>query len=289
MDDLNKSPLTHQVTKAALEWLTEKGFKPVQTEVKVTSKWVADIASVIVPTRTELQDLKLIPRPPHWQEKDARQDWYENAKAMIQTYTCLVEVKTTRADFLKDHKWNSPQPTNLAYLASQKGLISPEEWPAGWGILEFNAERVRCLRPAVLSLVSMESQRDTVLNIAMRIHNETDPLIQRLRLVNREYGDRAKAQRAKDIFSAVCSIVESKEIDFEMALWKSRLRVETLDQWEKERLQRLFGIGKHVYDHLEGKKPNSTCRLMSHGGRLLLAEKHPFNAGPSQANKGENL
>lgn len=253
MDDLNKSPLTQQVTKAVLAWLTEKGFKPVQTEVKVASKWVADISAVIVPTRTELQDLKLIPRPPQWQEQNARQAWYDNAKAMIQTYTSLVEVKTSRADFLKDHKWNSPQPTNLAYLASQKGLISTEEWPVGWGILEFNEERVRCLRPAPLSLVSMESQRDTVLNIAMRLHNETDPLIQRLRFNMRDYGDRAKAQRASDILSGVCSIVESKEIDFEMALWKSMLRVAALDQWQRERLRRLFGIGKHVNDDLEDK------------------------------------
>jgi hypothetical protein len=40
MDDLNKSPLTKQVTKASLAWLTEKGFKPVQTEVQVASRWV---------------------------------------------------------------------------------------------------------------------------------------------------------------------------------------------------------------------------------------------------------
>jgi hypothetical protein len=208
---------------------------------------------VIVPTRTELQDLKLISRLPDWKEKDDRMAWYETAKVMIQTYTSLIEVKTTRSDFLKDRKWNCPQPTNLAYLASQKGLISSKEWPAGWGILEFNEERVRCLRPAVLSLVSMEIQRDTVLNIAMRLHNESDPLIQRSRLNSRENGDRAKAQRTRDIFSGVCSIVESKDKDFEMALWKSRLRVDTLDHWQRERLQRLFGIGKHVYDDLEGR------------------------------------
>lgn len=252
MGDLNKTPLTHEVTLAAIRWLNEKGFKPIQTEVKVASKWVADVAGVIIPTRTELLDLKLIPRQPHWRNLVARQEWYDNAKTMIQTYTCLVEVKTSRSDFARDRKWGSPVPTNLAFLVSQKGLVSPAEWPEGWGILECCEGKVRCLRPAPLTLVSIENQRDVIFNIAMRLHNETDPKIQSLRFAMRNQKDRSKAQRANDIFSGVCSIVESKETEFHLALWKSRLRVETLDKWQRERLQRLFGIGKHVYDDLDG-------------------------------------
>ncbi len=50
MKDLNKSKLTENVTEAVIVWLKEKGFKPVQTEVRIANGWVADIASILRPT-----------------------------------------------------------------------------------------------------------------------------------------------------------------------------------------------------------------------------------------------
>jgi hypothetical protein len=256
MTDLNKTPLTHEVTKGAVDWLTGSGFKPVQTEVKLAQGWVADVAGAIIPTRTELIDLKLIRRAPKWRGDNVTEQvaWSAHSKAMELPYTCLVEVKTSRADFARDQKWDLTQPANLAYLAVPKGLISEDEWPAGWGILEFNDGAIRCVQPAALKAVSAELQRDVILEIAMRLHNNTDPDVIQLRETMKDQGDRIKAQRLSDIISGVCSIVESKRTDFDLALALTKLPTKKLSHCEKERLKLLFGLGKHVYDELEGKR-----------------------------------
>lgn len=250
--DLNKSQLTQEVTAAVVAWLSQKGFKPVQTEVQIVKGWIADVAAAIVPTNTELQDLKLIRRLPKYNSKDhsVRTAWYKEADTLSERpYTALVEVKTSRADFTRDHKWKSPQPTSLAYLATQKGLTKEDEWPDGWGILEFAAGALRCLRPARLVEVSPEMQAGTILSLAMRLHNTVNYAASTAwRLENKE---REKAQRASEIIGGVCSIVESKHSDFDRALSLSRLRPNRLSVWEKERLRKLFGLGKHVYDELE--------------------------------------
>lgn len=60
--------------------------------------------------------------------------------------SCLVEVKTSRSDFLADT--NKPFRHNDSgmgdwrfYLAPQ-GLLSPSELPVGWGLLEWQGRKV---------------------------------------------------------------------------------------------------------------------------------------------------
>jgi len=72
--DRNKTDLTHAVTQAAMTWLDERGFKPVETEVEIARGWVADLASAIFPTPTELINLKLIPHRPDWEAEDEIQE-----------------------------------------------------------------------------------------------------------------------------------------------------------------------------------------------------------------------
>lgn len=142
MSDLNKTALTHEVTRDTIAWLRERGFKPVETEVQITDGWVADIAGVIVPSRSELAPLRLLPNKPAYSSGGnyKQSAWEKDAGALLRPYTCLVEVKTSRADFLRDHKWSSQRLTDLSYLAVPKGLIDQKEWPEGWGILEFDTE-----------------------------------------------------------------------------------------------------------------------------------------------------
>jgi hypothetical protein len=68
IDDHNKTSMTKLVTAAAIRWLDEKGFKPVETEVAVADAWIADIAGSILPTNTELINLKLLKRRPNWRQ-----------------------------------------------------------------------------------------------------------------------------------------------------------------------------------------------------------------------------
>ncbi len=260
MKDLNKSKLTEKVTGAVIVWLKEKGFKPVQTEVRITNGWVADIASILRPTQTELLDLKLIRKAPKWSpetQKDVT-EWSSDVREMKrQIFTCLVEVKASRKDFIRDHKWDLPQPTNLAYLAVPKGLISEEEWPVGWGILEFSDDLIRARRWASPVNSPPELQRDVIFEVLMRLFHTTDPYTVTQRANTREEGDRFKAQRLSETIAGVCSIVESRQPDFELAMAFSKLPRATLIKPELKRLKLLHGLGKHIYDTLDAETVNA--------------------------------
>ena len=174
--DRNKTDLTHIVTSAVMDWLDGKGFKPVETEVPIEEGWVADLAAAIYPTFTELQQLKIIPRRPPWKSDQAiKIAWDQRATEAQRMMVALVEVKTSRGDFLSDLKWKKAIPTDLAYLAYPAGLIAPSEWPQSWGILEHWGQTgtIRCRRAAGVFNVPAEQQRDLVYSIAMRRDNHT--------------------------------------------------------------------------------------------------------------------
>ena len=140
--DRNKSELTHKVTEAAWQWLDTHGFKPVETEVQVAPKWCADLAGVIVPTQTELIEMKLLKRRPKYNSPEYP-DWYAARTLLCRRMTCIVEVKTSRSDFIGDKKWQKEPPADLAYLAIPAGMIKESERPFGWGVLEFSEESMR--------------------------------------------------------------------------------------------------------------------------------------------------
>src|ERR1039458_5691991 len=103
--DRNKTKLTHDVTNAAHFYLDERGFKPLETEVAVTNRWVADLCGVTSPTQTELIKLGLLSRSPTWKAPRWKRDaWYKMLMALLDIMTCLVEVKTSRSDFNHDKK-----------------------------------------------------------------------------------------------------------------------------------------------------------------------------------------
>lgn len=179
--DLNKTPLTHQVTEAARQWLLNHGFKPVEAEVPVTDSWIADLAGVIDPTQTELIELRMIPRPPRYKYglgsvNDGYHQKLEAWRAALQpllfrTMTALIEVKTSRSDFRGDRKWKLTPPTDLSWLAVAPGILSPDEWPAGWGILEQRGDVLCHLRPPVPIQPSKEDQFRVIYSLAVRQHN----------------------------------------------------------------------------------------------------------------------
>lgn len=166
-------------------WLEVHGFKPVETEVDMpycheTKKgWIADIAAVIHPTQTECIEMKIIrPRPrgsypytsEYW-EKDAA--WQIERDALTRFMTCLVEVKTSRADFRGDRKWTAPCPADLSYLAIVRGICKPEEWPVGWGILEFHEGKIKQLRPPTPRTVDKKNHFAIVYSIALKRDHHT--------------------------------------------------------------------------------------------------------------------
>lgn len=177
IEDRNKTEITKLVTAAAYRYLDERGFKPVETEVPIAMGWVADLAGVISPTQTELQELKLLPRKPSWKADRAdREAWYALANKTQELMTALVEVKTSCSDFRGDKKWITEPPTNLAYLAIPNDLaIRADEVPDGWGVLEYSAasDFVRITRPPIIRQVTVELQLDVVHEIAVRRDHHT--------------------------------------------------------------------------------------------------------------------
>jgi hypothetical protein len=259
MDDLNKSPLTCDVTSAVALWLDGMGFKPIETEVGMPwstreeneKGWIADLAGVIFPTQTELINLKLLRRGPRWslldndgkwEKNPAYEEWEKERAAKQRLMTCLVEVKTTRADFLGDRKWNLPLPTDLAYLAYPKGLVDPSEWPAGWGILEFHDGQVRQRRFPFPGQTSSEQQRDVILSIAVRRDHHTR--YARIREFNREDRERRNRDkgetRLRNIAYAVLDITQGKHESVENCLSYHGLK--NVGSWTLEKLEPLWEI-----------------------------------------------
>jgi hypothetical protein len=61
--------------------------------------------------------------------------------------SCLIECKTSRSDFLADRKKRFRVDPNLGmgdwrFMLVPKGLITTEELPDGWGLLETDGRRV---------------------------------------------------------------------------------------------------------------------------------------------------
>jgi hypothetical protein len=254
MKDRNKTTLTHEVTTAITAWLDDRGFKPIETEVPICSGWCADLAGVITPTQTEQISLGLLPRYPSYNlSKETRLAWHAKHpnwdalhRSLSRVMTCLVEVKTTRGDYRGDHKWTLPQPTDLAYVVFPRDLVRPEEWPAGWGILEYHEGAIKRLRVPTPFSITDSQQRDVILSIAIRRDHHTR--YARFRESQKETRLAAVTEismdRIRDVAHAVLCVARGEHGNLEECLMYTRLRhhMNTMPEWVLEPLRELYGI-----------------------------------------------
>lgn len=237
LPERGKTELTQNITRACVLWMDAKGFKPVETEVGISSGWIADVASVIVPTQTECINLKLVRRPPRldWSRRDdasyqahrSRYDaWRADYEKTPGILTALIEVKSSVADFRGDKKWSlSGSPTNLKYVAMPRGMIPQEKWPTGWGVIlygcsqpELNgnvASHLQCVRPSPIYEVSIEQSRNVILQIAIRRDNvgryeRLRKLSQRIRI---EDNERKSLDRITHAISFALKIAEGHSVE----------------------------------------------------------------------------
>ncbi len=225
--DRNKSELTHNITRNVALWMDGKGFKPVETEVPVDSGWIADVAGVACPTQTELIELKLRKRPPKWRPE--RQVTYENeykiwneARLTIPNpMTAIVEVKTSRGDYMGDRKWTAAWPANLCYVAMPEGMIDPMHWPTGWGVILFSQDGGvvrKAFPPTQIQPVAHEQQLGVVLSIGVIRDHKTR--YARLRELQREIrikeGESTSICRISTAIRFVSSIVGGMEVEAAM-------------------------------------------------------------------------
>lgn len=253
MIDRNKTTLTHDVTHAASRWLEERGFKPVETEVSVCAGWCADLAGVIVPTMTELIELKFLRRQPRWKyvrgkipiyESPERIAWETAYKRMDRTMTALVEVKTSRGDFRGDRKWKLIPPTDLAYVAVPAGMVKREECPASWGVLEFHAGNVRCIQTPIPFVSTLEQQFGVVLSIAVRRdhHTRHERWREYLREERVERGGEKTIRRVADIAKMLLHVAHGEGDSLERVLQYQGIK--NMPEYVMERIRPLWGIAK---------------------------------------------
>jgi hypothetical protein len=225
MPDNNKSDLTRRVTEAAALWLSDRGFKPVESEVPVDDCWVADLASACSPTPTEAIKLKLVPETIAWDAEGWKSfaDRYLGFMTTLgRPVTAVIEVKVSRWDFSSDPKWNRTPPADLLYLAIPKGLLERKLWPDGWGILEFPADRptackCRCSRPAPVRSIMVEQATSLIYEVAIRRDHFTR--YERFREFNRQARESACRNRMNDAIGAVLDIVEGRRTVEEALGW----------------------------------------------------------------------
>lgn len=273
--DRNKSERTEAITRAAFAYLQERGFKPVETEVSLCQRWVADVAAVAEPTPTEMIKLKLVqpkPRfsPPEcdcpsegwqrhteacnefrqacyrkWDETHYR-PWQGTCEAIPQPLTALVEVKQSRSDFARDHKFKAESPpANICYLAMPRGLIKPDELPAGWHVLEYSDERLSLTRKGRIYSVPLDQQLKTILAIAVRrdhatrfARNSAMMKAERVRLAENQI-----APRVRSCMNAMLQIVKGEGKTLDNVLSWHRIKLRPNDYLRGELLN-LWGIGR---------------------------------------------
>ena len=243
-EDQNKTEITKEITAATCFWLDERGCKPVESEVTVARGWIADIASVVCPSNSELQDLKLIRRAPKWSKREEREAWEVEAAGISRMMTVIVEVKTSRSDFVGDKKWISPPVADLNWIASPSGLIGESERPPGWGLLEYSDSRdcmiQRC--PPPVQVTRAEQQRDLIHAVACRRDNHTR--YEHINRIRRQYADdnkqRQSLTRVKDAMRAALAIVNGEHGSVEGALVAHGIKLGSMGELEMLKLTKLW-------------------------------------------------
>jgi hypothetical protein len=131
--------------------------------------------------------------------------------------TCLVEIKTSRADFLRDDKWECESPADLSYVAMPSGIASIQECPATWGkiVLSENCDRVIKTHAPIPRQSSVSGQSDFMASLLMRLHNDIH--YAREREFQREQrlgeGINKTISRMSNLVNAFLAIADGKPVD----------------------------------------------------------------------------
>lgn len=181
MSDANKTELTKRVTNAAVLWLEERGFRPVESEVTVARGWCADLAGFAYLSRTEAKNLKLFPPWPKRRPTESDEDHHHAVDAwnglwdqLPSPITAAIEVKTSINDFKRDRKFKLDPPVHLLFLAMPRGLVGLPAIDERWGVLAYDEKgNLKRVRPSKLNESTIEQVLRVVVDIAMRRDNHT--------------------------------------------------------------------------------------------------------------------
>jgi hypothetical protein len=116
-----------------------------------------------------------------------------------------VEVKSSRADFTTDHKWESYiGRADRLYFAAPPGIIKPHELPEGIGLLELqkpsDGDLFRKVSHASDFEVTLASRADLLYGLAVcdRLHGSGLDLLERARLRIAEFWQKPPKKTKRD-------------------------------------------------------------------------------------------
>lgn len=250
MSDANKTLITKQVTNAVVLWLSERGFRPIESEVPIGCRWCADVAGFAYLTRTEAKRLNLLPERPRWlpagnlAEHEQRTTewlrWFENLPSPI---TAAVEVKTSISDFQRDKKFKRDAPAHMLYLAMPVGMLPLDRVNERWGVLAFDVTtgKLKRVRRPQLQTISIEQSLRVVADVAMRRDNFTR--YERFREFDRQHrehnNERENRHRISSVVSALLDI-QSGRYGIDEAFAANGCRCKSLPKFVRERIERLL-------------------------------------------------
>ena len=85
----------------------------------------------------------------------------------------MIEVKTSRADFIKDKKkffriHEDMGVGDLRYYCCPNGLIKPDEIPNGWGLLYEHNDKIKLVEKAVRKQANLSAERNIMYSLLRR-------------------------------------------------------------------------------------------------------------------------
>ena len=256
MKDLNKTELTHAVTEAACQWLLKIGAKPVHKEVPVARRWIADIAGLWVPTRTEAQAQKLIPRSPPWAPPvcDIRRAQYkaelrerERRYHEVETpISILHEVKTSVSDFRGDSKWRRLPPSDVAIVSLTQAMLPKVELPERWWVILHDSSTgavKKVLKRVPLRVSDVSDKLSFVLALSERgwnIHHYAEAKQEERRWKDEER-QRHSLLRISRILYMFLDIIQGAHGNVEDCI-RHHIGVHTQRQISRDALEKLAGI-----------------------------------------------
>lgn len=253
MSDANKSTLTKHITAAAASWLDGIGAKPVETEVFITRGWVADLAALWCPTRTEAIKTKILPRKPTW---GGDPDWHEKLNAWEERYrglpriiTIVHEVKVSLNDFKRDAKWVREPVSDMKVLSIPKGLVQEEDWPEGWWILEHSRKSGKVLRiRRVTQFFPIDDSARLGIAHAIAVRRDNVTRYERYRSLMKgrreQDNERINRRRYSSIASFALAVARAEHPSVEECFkWHIGSR-KKLPKYIEEKYQALYGVMK---------------------------------------------
>lgn len=264
--DKNKTGRTHRATATAAAYLDLRGHKPIETEVQVFDGWIADLASYVYPSNTELVKMKLVAKKKTkygYCIDDVAVNRFESRYG-TGPFTSIVEVKVTKADFQNDMDFKFTGrmfPAHFCYLAYPKGLT--EYPPKGWIGLVLNERCDRIIKVETRNCIGcvhpqhLGDVAEVIAQVGIRRHHRTQYAEQRdwLKAFNANETKRKRSYTIHSVLEVLEKyILGGSEKNLNEMLEYHGVRGATAGKWVKKMAEKLKNKSAESAKSVDKKK-----------------------------------